>query len=55
MRFFLTRLIDWERGSAEGALVRPKDPMEYEAKLAFHRAAASVEGADPLNLFETAQ
>ena len=53
MRFFLTRLIDWERGSA-GALVRPKDPMEYEAKLAFHRAAASVPGDDPLNLFGAA-
>ena len=52
MRFFLTRLIDWERGAA-GALVRPKDPMEYEAKLAFHRAAAAVQSADPLNLFET--
>jgi homoserine kinase type II len=51
MRFFLTRLIDWERGAA-GALVRPKDPMEYEKKLSFHRSAESVEGPDPLNLFE---
>ena len=31
MRFFLTRLIDWGRAD-EGALVRPKDPMEYERK-----------------------
>ena len=46
MRFFLTRLIDWGR-SDEGALVRPKDPMEYERKLAFHRAAGGE-----LNLFE---
>ncbi len=38
MRFFLTRLIDWGRAD-EGALVRPKDPSEYEGKLAFHRAA----------------
>jgi homoserine kinase type II len=38
MRFFLTRLIDWERG-AEGALVKPKDPMEYALKLDFHRSA----------------
>ncbi len=53
MRFFLTRLIDWERG-ASGALVRPKDPMEYESKLAFHRSAASVKSADPLGLFEIA-
>ena len=38
MRFFLTRLADW--GAAPpGALVRPKDPMEYEAMLGFHRAA----------------
>ena len=37
MRFFLTRLADW--GAARpGALVRPKDPMEYEARLqAFRR------------------
>ena len=46
MRFFLTRLVDWQRG-ADGALVRPKDPMEYEKKLAFHRQA---EGR--LGLFE---
>lgn len=51
MRFFLTRLIDWERGAA-GALVRPKDPMEYEKKLAFHRAAALSGSGDPLGLFE---
>jgi homoserine kinase type II len=38
MRFFLTRLNDW-RSTPPGALVRPKDPMEYERKLAVHRAA----------------
>jgi homoserine kinase type II len=38
MRFFLTRLIDWGR-SEPGALVRPKDPSEYERKLQFYRAA----------------
>jgi homoserine kinase type II len=38
MRFFLTRLIDWGRADA-GALVRPKDPGEYERKLVFHRSA----------------
>ena len=37
MRFFLTRLIDWERG-AEGALVTPKNPMDYVARLDFFRA-----------------
>jgi homoserine kinase type II len=37
MRFFLTRLADW--GEARpGALVRPKDPMEYEARLRFLRS-----------------
>ena len=36
MRFFLTRLVDWERG-AEGALVTPKDPMEYARRLDVHR------------------
>jgi len=38
MRFFLTRLADWGRADP-GALVRPKDPMEYEKKLQFHRSA----------------
>ena len=38
MRFFLTRLADWG-ATPEGALVRPKDPLEYERKLAVHRAA----------------
>ena len=37
LRFFLTRLNDW-RSTPEGALVRPKDPLEYERKLAVHRA-----------------
>ena len=37
MRFFLTRLNDWGSTPA-GALVRPKDPLEYERKLAVHRA-----------------
>ena len=36
MRFFLTRLADWG-ATPPGALVRPKDPMEYEARLAFFR------------------
>ena len=40
MRFFLTRLADWG-GTPPGALVRPKDPLEYERKLAAHRAAAA--------------
>jgi homoserine kinase type II len=44
MRFFLTRLQDW--GPApQGALIRPHDPLEYERKLAVHRAAfATGEG-----------
>jgi homoserine kinase type II len=41
MRFFLTRLADWGR-SPEGALVKPKDPLEYERKLAVHRAGLSI-------------
>jgi homoserine kinase type II len=43
MRFFLTRLKDW-RSTPAGALVRPKDPMEYERKLAAHRAAHASGG-----------
>ncbi len=44
MRFFLTRLQDWGP-TPEGALIKPHDPLEYERKLAVHRAAfASGEG-----------
>jgi len=43
MRFFLTRLADWGSTPA-GALVRPKDPLEYERKLAVHRAAVASGG-----------
>ncbi len=39
MRFFLTRLADWEATPADALVVR-KDPLEYADKLAFHRAAA---------------
>jgi len=41
MRFFLTRLNDWG-ATPSGALVRPKDPLEYERKLAVHRAAPDL-------------
>jgi homoserine kinase type II len=41
MRFFLTRLHDWGATPA-GALVRPKDPLEYERKLAVHRASPDL-------------
>jgi homoserine kinase type II len=36
LRFLLTRLVDWLNVPA-GALVRPKDPLEYLKKLRFHR------------------
>jgi len=41
MRFFLTRLNDWGATPA-GALVKPKDPLEYERKLAVHRSAPDL-------------
>jgi homoserine kinase type II len=41
MRFLLTRLVDWFN-VPPGALVRPKDPMEYFRKLRFHQAVKSV-------------
>jgi homoserine kinase type II len=41
MRFLLTRLVDWLEVPA-GALVKPKDPLEYYRKLRFHQAVASV-------------
>jgi homoserine kinase type II len=42
MRFLLTRLVDW-LAVPEGALVKPKDPLEYFRKLRFHRSVTSVE------------
>ena len=36
LRFLLTRLHDWLHHPA-GALVKPKDPLEYLKKLRFHR------------------
>ena len=42
LRFLLTRLYDWLH-QTEGALVRPKDPMEYVRKLRFHRGIAGPE------------
>jgi len=41
MRFLLTRLVDWLH-VPEGALVRPKNPLEYFRKLRFHQKAESV-------------
>ncbi len=40
MRFFLTRLADWN-ATPPGALVRPKDPMEYTARLDVFRSATA--------------
>jgi homoserine kinase type II len=42
IRFLLTRLYDWIHTPA-GALVRRKDPLEYERKLRFH---ATVDGPE---------
>jgi homoserine kinase type II len=36
LRFLLTRLVDWF-DVPPGALVRPKDPLEYYRKLRFHQ------------------
>lgn len=41
LRFLLTRLYDW-LNVPPGALVRPKDPLEYLRRLRFHRAVASA-------------
>jgi homoserine kinase type II len=41
LRFLLTRLVDWLDVPA-GALVRPKDPLEYVRKLRFHQMATGV-------------
>ena len=41
LRFLLTRLVDWLDVPA-GALVRPKDPIEYLRKLRFHQKVKSA-------------
>lgn len=41
LRFMLTRLYDWLT-VPEGALVTPKDPLEYLKKLRFHRDVTST-------------
>ena len=40
LRFLLTRLYDW-LNRVEGALVKPKDPLEYLQKLRFHQGVVS--------------
>ncbi len=40
-RFVLTRLYDWLH-QVDGALVRPKDPMEFVHRLRFHAGVAGV-------------
>jgi homoserine kinase type II len=47
LRFLLTRLVDW-LDVPPGALVRPKDPLEYARKLRFHQKIADPRdyGAD---------
>jgi len=48
LRFLLTRLVDW-LAVPDGALVRPKDPLEYFRKLRFHQSVKSAAdyGFDP--------
>jgi homoserine kinase type II len=41
LRFLLTRLVDW-LNVPEGALVRPKSPIEYFRKLRFHQTIKNV-------------
>jgi homoserine kinase type II len=41
LRFLLTRLVDWLE-VPPGALVKPKDPLEYYRKLRFHQANTSA-------------
>jgi homoserine kinase type II len=41
LRFLLTRLVDWLE-VPPGALVRPKDPLEYYRKLRFHQSDVSA-------------
>jgi homoserine kinase type II len=49
IRFLLTRLFDWLNTPAN-ALVKRKDPLEYERKLRFHQQTRAISdyGFDPL-------
>lgn len=40
LRFLLTRLYDW-LNQVDGAMVKPKDPLEYLHKMRFHRRIGS--------------
>jgi homoserine kinase type II len=41
LRFLLTRLVDW-LAVPDGALVKPKDPLEYYYKLRFHQSVKGL-------------
>ncbi len=41
LRFLLTRLVDW-LAVPDGALVKPKDPLEYFWKLRFHQSVKGI-------------
>ncbi|MBE0702624.1 MAG: phosphotransferase, partial [Afipia sp.] len=41
LRFLLTRLVDW-LNVPPGALVKPKDPLEYVRKLRFHQSVGTI-------------
>ena len=41
MRILLTRMVDWFN-VPPGALVRPKDPLEYVRKLRFQQSVTSI-------------
>ena len=41
LRFMLTRLVDW-LNVPPGAMVKPKDPLEYLRKLRFHQTISSA-------------
>jgi homoserine kinase type II len=41
LRFLVTRLFDW-LNQVDGALVKPKDPLEYVRRLRFHRGVVDA-------------
>lgn len=51
LRFLLTRLVDW-LNVPPGALVKPKDPLEYIRKLRFHQNVTTMRdyGLEPAGL-----
>jgi homoserine kinase type II len=53
LRIMLTRLVDWFN-VPPGALVKPKDPLEYVRKLRFHQSVTTMRDYGVISLDDRA-